>query len=242
MPIMEKFCDVSPAEIATIASVLSDPARAAILISLVDGCARTAGELAFVAGISAPTASSHLAKLVDSGLITVIPQGRHRYHRLVRPETAQALEALTVLAATPPRKPRAPGPRDRALREGRTCYDHFAGRLGVALADALLAAGCVEEDGRDFRVTNEGERRFARLGVDVPALRAERRPLCLRCIDWSERRPHLAGAIGAQLAASCISSGWVERIGETRGVHVTHVGWRVFLDLLGLDLRLEIAA
>jgi DNA-binding transcriptional ArsR family regulator len=99
MPTMDKFCDVSPAEVAAIASVLSDPARAAILISLVDGCARTAGELAFVAGISAPTASSHLAKLVDSGLITVIPQGPHRCHRLVRLETAQALEALTVLAA-----------------------------------------------------------------------------------------------------------------------------------------------
>src|SRR5260370_39259301 len=145
MATLAKFREGRAAEVATTASVLSDPARAAILISLIDGCARTAGELAFVAGISAPTASSQLAKLVDSGLITVIPQGRHRYHRLVRPETAQALEALAVLAATSARKPRAPGPRDRALREGRTCYDHFAGRLGVALADALLAAGCVEE-------------------------------------------------------------------------------------------------
>ena len=108
------------AQIAAIASVLSDPARAAILISLQDGRARTAGELAFVASVSAPTASSHLAKLVDLGLITVIPQGRHRYHRLIRPETAQALEALAVLVATPSRKPRMPGPRDIALREGWT--------------------------------------------------------------------------------------------------------------------------
>lgn len=239
---MDKFSDVSPVEVAGIASVLSDAARAAILISLLDGRARTAGELAFVAGISAPTASSHLAKLVDSGLITVIPQGRHRYHHLARPEAAQALEALTVLAATAPRKPRMPGPRDRALREGRTCYDHFAGRLGVALADSLLAAGCLVEDGRDFRVTDEGERRFMCMGVDVPVLRTERRPLCRRCIDWSERRPHLAGAVGAQLTASCLTVGWVERIGETRGVHVTDIGRRAFLDLLELDLQSPIAA
>jgi DNA-binding transcriptional ArsR family regulator len=239
---MDSFSDMSPAEIAIVASVLSDPARAAILIALLDGRARTAGELAFVAGVSAPTASSHLAKLVDAGLITVIAQGRHRYHRLVRPETAQALEALTVLAATPARKPRTPGPRDIALREGRTCYDHFAGRLGVALADSLLAAGCVVEDGPDFRITDEGERRFARMGVDVPALRSERRPLCRRCIDWSERRPHLAGAVGARLTANCLAVGWVERIGDTRGVHVTDAGQRAFLDLLGLDLQSQIAA
>jgi DNA-binding transcriptional ArsR family regulator len=239
---MDRLSDVSPVEIAAVAAMLSDAARAAILITLLDGRARTAGELAFVAGISPPTASSHLAKLVDGGLIAVIPQGRHRYHRLVRPEAAQALEALTVLAAAPPRKLRAPGPRDRVLREGRTCYDHFAGRLGVALADALAAAGCVVEDGRDFRVTDEGERRLAALGVDVPSLRAERRPLCRRCIDWSERRPHLAGAVGAGLAASCLSAGWVERIGETRGVHVTEAGRRAFLDRLGLDLRSDLAA
>jgi DNA-binding transcriptional ArsR family regulator len=242
MPGMDKFSDVSPAEIAAIASVLSDPARAAILISLLDGRARTAGELAFVAGISAPTASSHLTKLVDSGLITVIPQGRHRYHRLVRPEAAQALEALTVLVASPSRRPRTPGPRDKALREGRTCYDHFAGHLGVALADTLLARGCVAEDGPNFRVTEEGEHRLARMDVDVSALRIERRPLCRRCIDWSERRPHLAGSVGAKLTASCLSAGWVERIGDTRGIRVTDVGRHAFLDILGLDLRLPVAA
>jgi DNA-binding transcriptional ArsR family regulator len=239
---MQGFADVSPVEVAAIAAMLSDPARAAILISLLDGRARTAGELAFVAGLSASTASSHLAKLVDAGLITVIAQGRHRYHRMARPETAEALEALTVLAATPPRKPRRPGPRDHALREGRTCYDHFAGRLGVALADALLAVGGVVELGREFQITAEGERRFLTMGVDVSALRTERRPLCRRCLDWSERRPHLAGAVGARLAASCLAAGWVERIGVTRGVHVTELGQRAFLQCLGLDLRTRLAA
>jgi DNA-binding transcriptional ArsR family regulator len=242
MPTMDRFSDVSPVEVAAIASVLADPARAAILITLLDGRARTAGELAFVAGITAPTASSHLARLVDARLIDVIAQGRHRYHRLVRPETAEALEALTVLAASQPRKPRTPGPRDLALREGRTCYDHFAGRLGVALADTMLHAGWVVEDGRDFRVTDRGEQFLVGIGVDVPALRAERRPLCRRCIDWSERRPHLAGAVGAALTTQCLAAGWVERIGQTRGVRVTERGRRAFLERFGLDLRETVAA
>lgn len=236
---MDHISDVSPVEIAAVAAVLSEPARTAILIFLLDGRARTAGELAFVAGVSAPTASSHLAKLAESGLIVAIPQGRHRYHRLARPEAAQAIEALTVLAAAQPRKARIPGPRDRALREGRSCYDHFAGHLGVALADALLATACVVEDGQDFRITEEGERRFARIGVDVPTLRGGRRPLCRCCIDWSERRPHLAGAVGAHLAESCMSSGWVERIGQTRGICVTKIGHQAFLEHFGLDLSIS---
>lgn len=234
---MDSFSDASPVEVAAIAAILGDPARAAILISLLDGRAQTAGELAFVAGVSASTASSHLGRLVDGGLITVIRQGRHRYHRLARPEAAQALEALTVLATAPPRRPRTPGPRDLAMREGRTCYDHFAGRLGVALADAMSVAAYVEEDGQDFRVTEAGERRLACAGIDVAALRRLRRALCRRCIDWSERRPHLAGAVGAQLTMRCMSAGWVERIGTTRCVRVTSAGQRALLDLFGLDLR-----
>ncbi len=130
--------DLSPVELAAVAASLSDSGRAAILISLLDGRARTASELAFVAGVTPQTASGHLARLVDTGLVTVARQGRHRYHRLAGPEAVAALEALAVIAATPPRRPRIPGPRDRLLREGRTCYDHFAGRLGVAIADALL--------------------------------------------------------------------------------------------------------
>jgi DNA-binding transcriptional ArsR family regulator len=239
---MSLLTDLSPVELATVASLLSDTARAAMLVSLLDGRARTAGELAFVAGISPQTASSHLAKLVEAGLVSMKRQGRHRYHRIAGPETANALEALSVIAAAAPRRPRIPGPRDLTLREGRTCYDHFAGRLGVAIADALVAVGGATENGRDFDISGEGERRLARLGVDVATLRRDRRPVCRCCIDWSERRPHLAGAVGARLAASAFASGWVERLGDMRGVRLTQSGRSVFRDALGLGLERADAA
>jgi len=234
--------DVSPVELAAVASSLGDAGRAAILISLLDGRARTASELAFVAGVSPQTASAHLARLVDSGLVAVARQGRHRYHRLASPEAARAMEALTVLAAAQPRRHRIPGPRDRLLREGRTCYDHFAGRLGVAIADALLAVGAIIESGGHFEITTEGERRLGLLAVDVPTLRQDSRPLCRCCIDWSERRPHLAGAVGAHLASNALRLGWVQRLGDTRGVSVTPVGRAIFRDAIGLDLDLPLAA
>jgi DNA-binding transcriptional ArsR family regulator len=240
------LCDISPVELAAVASSLSDSGRAAILISLLDGRARTASELAFVAGVSPQTASAHLARLVDTGLVSVVRQGRHRYHRLTGPEAAHVMEALAVIAATPPRRHRIPGPRDRLLREGRTCYDHFAGRLGVAIADALLAAEAIierpREGGGHFEITTEGERRLAMLEVDVPALRRESRPLCRCCIDWSERRPHIAGAVGAQLTTNALRIGWVQRLGDTRGVSVTPMGRSIFRDAIGLDLDLPLAA
>jgi DNA-binding transcriptional ArsR family regulator len=234
--------DISPVELAAVASSLGDSGRAAILISLLDGRARTASELAFVAGVSPQTASAHLARLVDSGLVSVARQGRHRYHRLAGSEAARAIEALTVFAASQPRRHRIPGPRDRLLREGRTCYDHFAGRLGVAIADALLAAGAIIERGGNFEITVEGERRLALLAVDVPALREDSRTLCRCCIDWSERRPHLAGAVGAHLASNALRQGWVQRLGDTRGVSVTPIGRAIFRDAIGLDLVLPLAA
>jgi DNA-binding transcriptional ArsR family regulator len=238
----QPLSDISPAELAAVAASLSDSGRAAILISLLDGRARTAGELAFIAGVSPQTASGHLARLVDTGLVSVARQGRHRYHRLSGVETAQAMEALAVLAATPPRRPRIPGPRDVMLREGRTCYDHFAGRLGVAIADALIAAGGIVERGGHFDVTTEGERRLAMLEVDVPALRRDKRPLCRCCIDWSERRPHIAGAVGAQLTTNALRAGWVHRLGDTRGIRVTPAGRAAFRRAIGMDMELPIAA
>jgi DNA-binding transcriptional ArsR family regulator len=238
----QPLSDISPVELAAVASALSDSGRAAILISLLDGQARTATELAFVAGVTPQTASGHLARLVESGFVSVARQGRHRYHRLSGVEAARAMEALSVVAATPPRRHRIPGPRDRLLREGRTCYDHFAGRLGVAIADALLAAVAIIERDGHFDVTAEGERRFALLSIDVPALRRDSRPLCRCCIDWSERRPHIAGAVGAHLTSNALLSGWVHRLGDTRGVRVTPMGRAVFRDAIGLDLDLPLAA
>lgn len=237
---MDRFSDISPVEVASTAALLSDVARASILCALLDGRARTAGELAFTAGVTPQTASSHLARLADAGLIVVVPQGRHRYHRLANAEAAQTLEALGVLAAGQPRRLRVPGPRDATLREARTCYDHFAGRLGVAIADALRVAGGTVTHGRDVEITPEGERRFACLGVDVAPLRGSKRPLCRDCLDWSERRPHLAGAVAASLMHSAFDHHWVERLKDTRAVRVTPEGRRVFAEALGSgfeDLR-----
>jgi DNA-binding transcriptional ArsR family regulator len=230
---MDTASDISPVEIATTAALLSDVARAAMLCALMDGRARTAGELAFTAGVTPQTASSHLARLSEAGLIDVVPQGRHRYHRLASSEAAQTLEALGVLAAGQPRRMRVLGPRDAALREARTCYDHFAGRLGVAIADALRVAGGIVAHGRDVEITPEGERRFACLGVDVAPLRGVKRPLCRNCLDWSERRPHLAGAAAAHLLEVALHRRWVERLKDTRAVRVTPEGRRVFAAALG---------
>jgi DNA-binding transcriptional ArsR family regulator len=230
------FRDVSPVEVATVATLLSDVARASMVSILLDGRARTARELAMAAGITPQTASSHLAKLIEGGLLTALPQGRHRYHRLAHPDVAHALEALSILAVSPLRKQRAPGPKDAALREGRTCYDHFAGRLGVAIADALVTTGAMVEEGRNFRMTEAGEGRLSCLGIEVAELRRSRRPICRWCLDWSERRPHLAGAIGARLTSRSLEAGWVRRVDDSRAVRVTPGGERVFADVLGLRL------
>ena len=230
---MNRFSDITPVEIAGTAALLSDVARAAILCALLDGRARTAGELAYAAGVTPQTASFHLARLVDAGLIAVVPQGRHRYHRLASPAAAHTLEALGVLATGQPRRARVPGPRDAALRAARTCYDHLAGRLGVAIADALRVAGGTIAHERDVEITPEGARRLGCLGVDVASLRRDGRSLCRHCLDWSERRPHLAGPVAAQILRNALTSGWVERLTDSRAVRVTPEGRRAFTAALG---------
>ncbi len=230
---MNSFSDMTAVEIAGTAALLGDVARAAILCVLLDGRARTAGELAHAAGVTPQTASSHLGRLADAGLITVLAQGRHRYHRLANPEAAHALEALGVLAGGQKRRARVPGPRDAALREARTCYDHLAGRFGVAIADALRLAGGTIAHARDVEITAEGARRLACLGVNVASLRRDGRSLCRHCLDWSERRPHLAGAVAAQILRNALASGWVERRHDSRAVRVTPEGLRVFATSLG---------
>jgi len=240
---MDRFSDITPVEIAGTAALLSDVARASILCALLDGRARTAGELAFAAGVTPQTASSHLGRLVDAGLIAVVPQGRHRYHRLATPEAAQMIEMLSVLATVQPRRARVPGPRDAALREARTCYDHLAGRFGVAIADALRVAGGTIVHDRDVEITPEGERRLACLGVDVRPLREERRPLCRHCLDWSERRPHLAGSVATQILRTAVAAGWIERVKDSRAVRVTPEGRRAFAAALGSNFdQLDAAA
>jgi DNA-binding transcriptional ArsR family regulator len=225
----------SHAMFATVASLVGDPARATMLHALMDGRALTASELARVAGVTAQTASGHLGRMTEIGLILVERQGRHRYHRLASQAVAQMIENIMQVASVlePPGRPLFVGPREVALREARTCYDHLAGRLGVSLADALVANGHAELASDSGLMTESGIELLGRLGVDVDALLARRgkratRVLCRPCLDWSERRPHLAGAVGAAICAHSLQHDWIRRLPGTRAVTITPKGQRVF--------------
>ena len=230
----------SNASFAEVAALAGDPARAGMLHALMDGRALTATELARAAGITPQTASSHLARLTVAGLLSVEKQGRHRYHRLASPAVAQMMESIMLVASrSAPARPRlSVGPRDAALRAARTCYDHLAGRLGVGLADALVAGGQVELGGDGGVMTDAGMHLLHKLGIDVDPMvvRSARkgRVLCRPCLDWSERRPHLAGAVGAALCTLSFDNGWVRRMDGTRAVQVTPKGQRRFRELFGV--------
>ena len=227
----------SNAMFAEIAALAGDPARAGMLHALMDGRALTASELARVAGITPQTASGHLTRMIAADLLSVEKQGRHRYHRLASPAVAQMMESIMRVASRSEPKRLATGPRDAGLRAARTCYDHLAGRLGVALADALVASGHAELASDAGMLTPRGTRFLARLGVDIDALgQSSRRVLCRPCLDWSERRPHLAGAVGAALCTHSFSKNWIRRVEGTRAVAVTPKGQRVFREDFGMRL------
>lgn len=234
----------STAKFAAIAALAGDPARAAMLQAMMDGRALTASELARAAGITPQTASSHLARLTDAGLLAVEKQGRHRYHRLAAPSVARLMESIMRVAAElePARKPLVVGPRDAALRAARTCYDHLAGQLGVALADGLVVGGHVELESDAGIVTASGLELLARIGIDAEILRTGsssrgRRVLCRPCLDWSERRPHLAGTLGAALCRLSFDKNWIRRVDGSRAVTVTPKGERALREALGVRLR-----
>lgn len=212
--------------IANIAALIADPARAAILDALLDGRAWTATELSLEAGVTPQTTSSHLAKLLDGGMVRVAKQGRHRYYRLAGPEVAHILETLAVVAGGR-KAPRSAGQAEAAkLRHARTCYDHLAGQLGVGLVRAMVAQRVLKPETEDFAVTRKGEDFLRGLGIDLAAARAKRRAFARQCIDWSEREPHLGGALGAALAARCFDAGWLRRVRASRRVEVTPAGAR----------------
>ncbi|QKW37083.1 helix-turn-helix transcriptional regulator [Actinomadura sp. NAK00032] len=224
-------------DFAPVAALLADRARAVMLTVLLDGRPLAAGELARAAGVSAPTASAHLGKLLDGGFVTVVRQGRHRYYRLRGSEVAQVIEALSRIS--PPVQVRSlRQSRDaRRLHEARTCYDHLAGEAGVALFAALLDGGLIEDDGADgFEVTEKGEERLGALGLDVAALRRARRRFAWQCLDWTERRPHLNGALGAALTERMIELAWFERGTTRRVLSVTAAGRRGLADSFGCVL------
>ena len=231
------------AKFAEVAALTGDPARAGMLQALMDGRALTASELARVAGIAPQTASGHLTRMTAAGLLSVEKQGRHRYHRLATPAVAHMVESIMQVASDLPAPKRlTTGPRDAALREARTCYDHLAGKLGVALADALVSKGYAELTSDAGIITETGAALFGRIGLDLDAVLAQpsnkpSRMLCRPCLDWSERRPHIAGTVGTALCTHCFESGWIRRVEGTRAVSITPKGQQVFREKFGTELR-----
>ena len=233
--------DVVPA-----ASLLAEPARAAMLTAMLDDRPLAAGELARLAGVSPPTASAHLARLLHGGLVTVIRQGRHRYYQLAGPEVAAVMEALAHLSPVTPVRSLRQSQDATALAEARTCYDHLAGRAGVALLDALLAReflaplpdgepanggrsarNAVQQEHRlpdRFEVTADGLATLSAFGLNIAVLGRTRRRFAGACLDWTERKPHLNGALGAAITARLLGLGWIERGQRRRAVRVTPAG------------------
>jgi DNA-binding transcriptional ArsR family regulator len=222
---------------AAIAALIGDTARARMLDALADGRALAAGELAFAAGVTPATASAHLARLVDGGLLTVLRQGRHRYYRLASSRVGDMLEQIMLVASVdgPPRyRPRAKCDDDFAL--ARSCYNHLAGRLGVAMADAMIGANYILLDDDAGAVTSKGAHFLSEFGVDLvsPSL-GGRRVFCRPCLDRTERRPHLAGLLGTRLACRCFDLGWIERMRDGRAVKITDVGRGGLRETFGIE-------
>ena len=215
-------------DIALIGSLVGDPARANMLCALMGGQALTAGELATEAGVTPQTASGHLAQLLGGGLLLVEAQGRHRYFRLAGPDVAAAVEALMDVATHAGQRRTRPGPKDPDMRLARVCYDHLAGERGVHLFARLTSGGLIALDASGVVVTPDGAQRFADFGIDVAVLGQAKRPVCRTCLDWSERRPHLSGALGAALLTRLFELGWAARIDGSRAVRFTRAGMTKF--------------
>jgi DNA-binding transcriptional ArsR family regulator len=222
-------------DLAAVAALVGDPARANVLCALVDGRALTASELAYAAHVTPQTASGHLGKLSAAGLITPVQQGRFRYFRLADPLVATMLEGIMNVAALAP--PRLRPPRMEAgMRSARLCYDHCAGVLGVGLTDALRDRGHIDLGDDGGVVTLPGAKFLLDFGVDIDALKKHRRVFCRPCLDWSERRPHLAGAVGAALAARLFALGWIVRVRDTRALRITRSGEAGLRETFGVVL------
>lgn len=221
-------------QLARVARLLGDPTRARMVSRLMEGRALTAGEFAADAGVNPQTASGHLSQLVEGGLLRVEVQGRHRCARLASAEVARVVEALGGVGSLSTSLKAAEVTTPEPLRFARTCYDHLAGRMAVDLADALERRGCLALTDEVWEVTESGALFFARVGVDLAALSQRRRALVRRCLDWSERRPHLAGALGAALLQRMFALKWIARRKEHRGLRITVEGQRALSDELGL--------
>jgi DNA-binding transcriptional ArsR family regulator len=223
--------------IVRIAALIGDHARAEILTALVAGQALTATELAQVAGVTKQTVSAHLAKLLDARLIVAESQGRHRYFRLADRDVAALLESLMGVAYRAGAVRVRSSPREPALRKARVCYDHLAGELGVLVFDSLDQRRLLLSGADGPQLTPQGERFFLEMGIDVADLARERRTLCRACLDWSMRRHHLAGAVGAAVLSRCLESGWARRVKGSRVVSFSAGGERALRERFSLPTQ-----
>ncbi|WP_326998796.1 ArsR/SmtB family transcription factor [Cohnella kolymensis] len=219
-------------------SLIGEQTRAIMLDTLLGGQSLPAGELAYIAGVTPQTASSHLSKLIDANVLLVETNGRHRYYRLASPEVAQLMELIA--AVTPPVRVRSlrESEQMKKVRHARTCYDHLAGRLGVDLTKSMLDNGLIEvESPTDFSLTSQGHDHFRQFGIDFSVIKLGRRVFARRCLDWSERYHHVGGLLGATLTSALFERRWIERVEGLRAVKVTDVGRSGFREFFGLDVK-----
>jgi DNA-binding transcriptional ArsR family regulator len=226
---------LADADLSAVAELMTAH-RATMLLSLLGGRPLTAGELARQSGISPSLASSHLSKLLDGGLVTVTQDGRRRHYRLASPRVAEVIETMLTIAPDRGVSTLRQATRGKALQGARTCYDHLAGALGVAITDSLERRCVIAARDGAYALTPAGEERLDAVGIDVRRLRDERRAFARPCLDWTERRPHLAGALGAAIATHAMEQTWVQRVPGTRALRVTDLGRRGFLEDFGLNL------
>src|SRR5438094_2197742 len=222
--------------IAEIAALVGDPARATMVSALVDGGALTASELAAAARITPQTASTHLAKLTEAGVLSVARDGRHHYFRLASPTVADMIDGIAAVALQKRPRYRPLSRQARALSAARICYDHLAGRLSVDLTDSLVARAYIVLDDEAAEITAAGTRFFTEFGIDLATLRSTRRHFCRLCLDWTERRPHIAGAVGVAITKRYFDLGWMERMTRSHAVLVTSLGRRGFRETFGIDV------
>jgi DNA-binding transcriptional ArsR family regulator len=222
--------------IAEVAALVGDPARANILCALLGGRALTATELAYAAGVSPQTTSGHLGKLFAARLVVLMKQGRHRYYRLAGPHVAQMLESIMNVALTGPPRFQPKSRLDEQMRHARTCYDHIAGVLGVGLAERMSARELIVLGDEAGEVTVSGLEFLTKLGVDLSAARSKRRVFCRPCLDWTERRSHIGGAVGAALARRLTDLKWIERVRDGRALTITPAGRRGLMEFFDLAL------
>ena len=221
--------------IAEVAALVGDPARATMVSALLDGRALSASELALVARVTPQTASTHLAKLTGAGLLSMVRTGRHRHFRLASPTVAGMIEGIVAVALEKRPRYRPLSRQAHALGAARICYDHLAGRLSVDLTYSLVAREYLVLDDEVAEITKAGSRFFTEFGIELPTPRSTRRRVCRLCLDWTERRPHIAGALGAAMTKRYFDLGWMERVERSHAVVVTPLGRRGLQKIFGVD-------